>query len=38
MPVLVIPAFRKLKQEHLEFKASLGYITRLCLKKKKMIT
>jgi hypothetical protein len=32
----VIPALRRLKQEDCEFKASLSYIVRLCLKKKKL--
>jgi hypothetical protein len=31
----VIPAIWKLKQEEIEFKASLGYIVRYCLKNKK---
>jgi hypothetical protein len=31
----LIPTFRKQKQEDLEFKASLGYIARTCLKKNK---
>jgi hypothetical protein len=30
----VIPAFGRLRQEDHEFKASLGHIARLCLKKK----
>jgi hypothetical protein len=30
----VIPACRRLRQEYLEFKASLSYIARSCLKKK----
>jgi hypothetical protein len=29
-----ISALRRLKQEDLKFKASLGYISRLCLKTK----
>jgi hypothetical protein len=33
--VPVIQALRRLRQEHCEFKASLGYIARSCLKKKK---
>jgi hypothetical protein len=31
----VIPALRMLKQDYLEFEASLNYIERVCLKKKK---
>jgi hypothetical protein len=31
----VIPALRKLRQDDCKFKASLGYITTPCLKKKK---
>jgi hypothetical protein len=31
----VIPAFERLTQENHEFKASLGYITKLCLENKK---
>jgi hypothetical protein len=30
----VIPALRRLRHEDLEFKDGLGYIARLCLKKK----
>jgi hypothetical protein len=30
----IIPDFRRLGQENLEFKASLGYIVRPCLKRK----
>jgi hypothetical protein len=30
-----MPALRRLRQEELEFKASLGYIVRSCFKKKK---
>jgi hypothetical protein len=32
---LVIPALRRLRQENCEFKSSLGYIARPCLKKPK---
>jgi hypothetical protein len=32
----IIPAFRRLKQEDLEFMGSWGYIARLCLKKPKI--
>jgi hypothetical protein len=31
----VIPALRRLRQEDLEFKVSLGYAGRHCLRKKK---
>jgi hypothetical protein len=33
--VTIIPALRRLKQDDPHFKASLGYIGRPCLKKKK---
>jgi hypothetical protein len=33
--VSVIPAFRRLRQEELEFEVTLGYIVRPCLKEKK---
>jgi hypothetical protein len=33
----VIPALRRLRQEDLECEAILGYIARLCLKKKKKV-
>jgi hypothetical protein len=33
----VIPALRKLRQEALQFKASLGYIVIPCLKKNKKV-
>jgi hypothetical protein len=32
----VIPALRRQRHEHGEFKASLGYTVRSCLKKKKL--
>jgi hypothetical protein len=31
----IIPALRRLLEEDLKFKASLGYVARPCLKKKK---
>jgi hypothetical protein len=34
--MLVIPKLRRLKQEDCEFKASLGYILRLCPQKAKI--
>jgi hypothetical protein len=34
----VIPTLTRLKQKDREFKASLGYMVRLCLKKKKRIS
>jgi hypothetical protein len=33
----VIPALRRLRQEDLEFKVSLSYIVRICLKVNKYI-
>jgi hypothetical protein len=33
---LCIPSLRRVKQENHELKASLGYIVRPCLKKKKI--
>lgn len=33
--MLVIPACRRLRQEDLKFKASLGYAVRSCLKTRK---
>jgi hypothetical protein len=35
MPVILV--LWRFRQEHLEFKASLGYIVRNCLKKEKKI-
>jgi hypothetical protein len=32
----IIPELRRLKQENHEFKASLGYIFRLCVQKEKI--
>jgi hypothetical protein len=32
--MLIIPAVRRWRQEHLEFKTSLDYLERSCLKKK----
>jgi hypothetical protein len=31
--MLIIPALQRLRQEDLQFKVSLGYITRSCFKK-----
>jgi hypothetical protein len=31
--MLVIPALRRLRQEDLNFEASLGYVVKFCLKK-----
>jgi hypothetical protein len=33
-----MPAFRRLRQEDLQFKVSLGYLARPCLKRKKKKT
>lgn len=35
---MVIPALRRLSQENLELKASLGYVARPCLKQPKQKT
>jgi hypothetical protein len=32
---LIIPAFRRLRQEEHKFEANLGFIARPCLKKRK---